>query len=250
MLSGWRWLDHTEPFSSVGDPEEQASFVFEQITDNEFRSPYGFGFQYNPCGEGEPIVVTRDTLESTDFASIPRYMSWFVSRHGRHTPAALVHDRLVTPHMSFAERRRADRLFVEMMDDLEVPPVQSRVMWAAVTLATRAVGTRLSLAGLVAWGVMAVAGLTLLVVGLVTLTPWLVLLALVGPAAGAVLWGRQYAAGLIAGYALPVVALPAGASLAGYWVYWLAEQATKLIRQRRKRNQGKTLPEPIGYHGR
>jgi Protein of unknown function (DUF1353) len=245
----WSWLSATGPFSPLNEPGKPASFVFEQISDKNFRIPEGLGFQYNPPGE-DAIVVTRDTLPSTDFASIPRYMSWLVSRYGRHTPAALVHDELVADGMEFEARKRADHVFLQMLDDLDVPPVQSRVMWTAVTLATRFRGPRAAKVGVVLWAVLAAAGIGALIWGLVTLNPWLIVAALVAPLVAALLWGGQRSAGLIAGYALPVIAVPALASLGGYWIYWAIEKGVKVVRQRKPENQGEPLPEPVGYQGR
>jgi hypothetical protein len=245
----WKWVEATEPFSALGDPDQPALFVVEQISDKDFRIPVDLGFQYNPQ-TGEPITVTCTSLPKTDFASIPRFMSWFVSRHGRHTPAALVHDKLVTDGMPFADRKQADRLFLEMMDDLEVPPVQSRVMWAAVVLATRRKGTAASKIGLTVWAALAAGGICLFVWGVSTLTPWMIAVALLGPAAAALFWGDQRSAGLVAGYALPVVALPALASLLGYWAYWLVEQTVKAIRRTFRHNKEEDLADPIGYQGR
>lgn len=244
----WRWLTHTAPFSALDDVTVPASFVVEQIGDKDFRLPEGLGFQYNPDGR-EPIRVTSESLPQTDFASIPRFMSWLVGRHGRHTAAALVHDQLVVPGMFFEDRKRADLSFREMMDALEVPPVLSRVMWAAVTLATR-LGDRRARVGIYAWAASAIVGLGLLAAGAVNLEPWLVVVALVGPFAAAALWGSQYWAGVVAGLALPVVALPAAASLLGYWAYWFIERGVKAARQRFKANQAKELPAPVGYQGR
>jgi hypothetical protein len=252
----WAWVTNTKPFSALGVPTDQACFVVEQVTDRSFRIPDGSGFQYNSARDDtdatyKVIEITHESLPDTDFASIPRYMSWLISRHGRHTPAALVHDQLVTDDMSFEARKQADRLFLDMMDDLDVPPVQSRVMWAAVTLATRWHGSGRSKAGLVAWAALAAVGIVALGAGLVTTNPLLVVLALVGPALAAVLWGDQYWAGLTAGYALPVVALPALAALGGYWVYWVIEMAVKLGRRARHREpEPPVLPGPIGYQGR
>ena len=62
--------------------------------------------------------------------------------------------------------------------------------------------------------------------------------------------GRPSSAGLIAGYALPVVAVPALASLGGYWIYWAIEKGVKVIRQRKPENRGEPLPEPTSYQGR
>ena len=245
----WRWLDHTEPFSAIGEVRKPAHFVVEQISDKDFRLPAGTGFQYNPDGEA-PITVTPTTLPSTDFASIPRYMSWLVSRYGRHTPAALVHDRLVVDGMPFEDRKHADRRFLTMMDDLDVPPVLSRVMWSAVTLATRLGGPAAVRTGMVAWGAAALAGIGLLTDGIVAGHPGLIVVALVAPAPAALLWGNQFWAGLVGGYALPVVALPALASVLGYWAYWIIEQGVRIGRKGFAHNRGAELPRPIGYQGR
>jgi Protein of unknown function (DUF1353) len=246
----WRWRKDTAPFASPEPPDGPAAFVVEQVGDSEFCIPVGAGFRYVPADGGLVVDVNAETLPSTDFASIPRYMSWFVSRHGRHTPAALVHDRLVTDEMSLEERVRADAVFLAMLDDLAVPPVQSRVMWAAVTAATRMSCSARSRAGIIAWGVAAAVGTGLLAWGVATGTPAAVVGALLLPVPAALLWGRQRAAGLIAGYAVPVVAVPAAASLAGYWCYWLVETAVKLVRRLFAHNRDEPLPDPIPYQGR
>jgi hypothetical protein len=177
-------------------------------------------------------------------------MSWLVSRHGRHTPAALVHDQLVKDGISFEERQRADRCFVEMMDATQVPFVLSRVMGTAVSLATRWRGPLLAKVGIVLWGLLAGVGIAALIVGLITLTPWLIALSFLLPALGGLLWGRQFVAGVVGGYALPVIAAPAVAALLGYWVYWMIEMAVRGIRSLFHHNADKELPTPIGYQGR
>ena len=237
------------PFSALDDCQQPAVFIVEQIDDKEFRIPATFGFQYNPTGEA-PIRVTPESLPCTDFASIPRYMSWLVSRHGRHTPAALVHDQLVVDDVSFEDRTTADRRFLQMMDALEVPPVLSRVMWSAVTIATRVKGTVWSKFGIAAWALAALVGMTALVWGVATVTPWAVAAAVVLPIVAAGCWGKQFWAGVVAGYALPVVAIPAVASLVGYWLYWAIEKMVKVIRQQLRPNRHKVLADPIGYQGR
>jgi hypothetical protein len=247
--STWRWCRETAPFSALGDPSTPAAFVVEQITDKDFAIAKDAGFQYNPV-DGPPIEVTRATLAKTDFASIPRFMSWLVSRHGRHTPAALVHDRLVVDGMPFEERQRADRCFVDMLDSLQVPPVLSRVMWSAVSLATRLKGPVLAKAGIVAWAVTAAAGIAMLATGLAAVTPWMIALSFVLPLVGSLLWGRQFTAGVVAGYALPVVAVPAVSALVGYWLYWVIETAARLVRQQFRHNADRELTTPIGYQGR
>jgi hypothetical protein len=241
-LEVWAWKTHTDPFWDLKVPTEQACFVVEQVSDVTFQIPDGCGFQYTPADGSDPIDVDRSTLPDTDFASIPRYMSWFVSRHGRHTPAALLHDRLVTDDMAFDDRKQADTRFLELMDRCGVPPVKAGVMWTAVTLATRWRGTAVSRAGLAAWGLVAVAGMAVLGLGLATLNPVLIVAALLAPAIASLLWGDQWRAGMIGGYALPIVAVPALASIVGDWVYWVIEMAVKLLRR-----DGR--PGPSGYQG-
>lgn len=246
--AAWEWLDHTGPFSALDDPARPAHFVVEQISDKTFS--VDGGFRYNPPDGSPPVAVTRASLPSTDFASIPRFMSWLVGRYGRHTPAALVHDCEVVPGMSFSARVAADRRFLAMMDEIGVPPVQGRLMWAAVTLATRRGGGLGTKVALVLWGIAAAAGMILLVAGAATGAPLVVVAALAGPTAASVLWGGQWKAGLIGGYALPLIAVPALAALVGYVPYWLVEKAVQLVRQQLPHNQGKELTEPVGYLGR
>jgi hypothetical protein len=247
MTSSWTWLTHTEPFSELDQPDRPAAFVVEQIADRVFRIPLDQGFQYNPPAEA-PIRVTRQTLPTTDFASIPSYMSWFVSRYGRHTPAALVHDQLVTDGMAVEARVRADRRFLEMMDSLDVPPVRSRVMWSAVSLATRWHGSTSARIGIVLWGAAATTGISLLAYGIATQHGLAIVAALALPAVGALLWGSQYPAGVIGGYALPVVVLPAAASMLGYGSYWVIESAVRLARKVLPHNRREDLPRPVAFH--
>lgn len=246
MASTWEWTKRTGPFSAPGVPDSPARFVVEQTGDSCFAI-VAAGFAYN----GEPTVeVTPDSLPTTDFASIPRYLSWLVSRYGPHTPAALVHDQLVSGGMPYRERRAADDLFLTMMRQIEVPPVSARLMWAAVTLATRWHGGGARRASVVLWGLLAAAGLVGLVAGLVTGTAALVVAALLGPAVGALLWTDRYLAGLIAGYSLPVVLVPAATSWVGYAVYWAAERAVRAVRSLLPRNRGTDLRDPLPYQGR
>ena len=245
----WAWREDTAPFSTLDRPDWPAAFVVEQVTDKDFTIPSEAGFQYN-SPTGRTISVTGATLPNTDFTSIPRYISWLVSRHGRHTPAALVHDQLVVRDMSFAKRQDADRCFVEMMDALQVAPVLSRVMWAAACLATRWSGPLRAKLGVVAWGLTAAAGIATLVVGIVTATVWIVVVALLLPLVGALFWGRQFTAGVVGGYALPVIAIPTLAAVVGYSAYWLVETAVRLVRRLRHPKADVELAAPIGFQGR
>jgi hypothetical protein len=81
----------------------------------------------------------------------------------------------------------------------------------------------------------------------VTGTPWMVALALLGPLPSAALWGTTFWAGVIAGYALPLVALPALASLFGYYAYWAIEQAVRGLRKLFPHNRDIRLPPPVKF---
>lgn len=243
-------MTRTGPFSAIGDPARPARFVVEQTGDRSFELPDGAGFQYNQFEGMAPVVVDRDTLPSTDFASIPSFMSWFVSSYGRHTPAALVHDTLVTTHMPATARAAADRTFLQMLDALDVPPVRGRVMWSAVSIATRWYARGLARLGVITWGVCAAAGMALLARGIATANGWAILAALLAPFPAALLWGRVFWAGVIGGLAMPVIVLPAAASWLGYAAYWLIEQAFRLGRALVPRNRLGRLPQPVGYRER
>lgn len=243
---GFTWLEDTGPFvdPAGGHP---AHIVLEQTGDVMF-APVG-SFTYRR--EHDPdISVDSTSLPETDLASIPQVMAWFVSRHGRHTPAALVHDQLVNQRRSPADRARADRVFLAALEDLDVPPVRRRMMWAAVSAATRWETTPWGRIGILVWALAALAGTALLVASIVLGAPPLAFVALVAPAVAGLLWSRrEYAAGVIAGYALWVVVIPGAASFAGYGAYWIAEQVVRLARKSRAANRGVKLPGPVKLRG-
>jgi len=246
-MHGWTWGTNTGPFSALDDGDAPARFVIEQIDDACFRPLDGYGFRYSPPDGSAPIEVTAESLPRTDLASIPRFMSWFVSRYGRHTPAALVHDQLVHQSTGPAERGQADDRFVEMMEQLDVPPVRRTVMWAAVVLATRWTGGWSTRAATIIWGLAAACGLALLTAGVATARPMWCAVALVAPAPAAGLWGSRWRAGLVAGYALPPVVIPALTSALGYGSYWLVEEALRRVRSLAPSNDVDDLISPTPY---
>ncbi len=238
------WMGDTRPFL-----DEQgnlpARFVIEQVDDNGFRLRESFG--YKPV-DGEAVAVTDDALGVTDFASIPSYMTWFVNRTGRHTPAALLHDQLVRADTPTAERVDADRTFLAAMDALGVPPVRGRVMWSATALATRVTARPWGLVGIIVWALCAFAGTWLLVQGVTHQNGEQVAVALLGPLVTCPLWGRQYWAGVVGGYALWVVLVPAGTAIGAYYlIYWPIEQLVRLGRKLIPANRHEELPGPSTY---
>ena len=229
----------TAPFTDATG-REPARFVLEQVGDVTFRLRRPFRWRRR---SGEVVEVTPASVGTTDLASVQPGVAWFVTRHGRHTPAAIVHDQLVSVARTPEQRTAADRAFLEAMVDLDVPPVRAGVMWATVALATRWEGGPLRRAAIVAWGAASLAGLVTLVDGAVRRRPRQVLVALVAPLPAAALWGRQWRAGIIAGYAVWFVVVPTVGSFAGYGAYWSTEA---LVRGARRLLARRGAPEPPG----
>ena len=197
--------------SSTGT-DEPATIELTQLDVKKFALRSSLTLRRAVRRRGAPREVGPDSLPTTDLTSVPGPLRWFVSPYGLHTPAALLHDRLVGDEApeGFA-RTDADRLFRHMLDCLGVPFLRRWLMWAAV-----AYGTRWSAKGLRRVGDRAVDGASPLV-GMVVLgaRPWrrvsLPLLAVAAalPFPAALLWGRQYGGGLIAA-GQRAVAGPAG----------------------------------------
>lgn len=217
------------PFHRI-DSQEPARIVLRQTGPSSFELVEGFDYD-GPAGR---FRVTPADLPETDLASIPQFMSWFVSRYGNHSLAALLHDHLVHNGTTLdppVTRTQADEVFLQALTDLDVPYIRSRVMWAAVTLATRwrsSLGPRLAI-GL--WVVLATTGIVTLVAGLLTASPLLVAVAVLAPIPASLLWSvPQSAAGLVGGYMLWLVAVPAALNLAVYSLYSLAEKVVRRLR--------------------
>jgi hypothetical protein len=208
--------------------------VLHQVDDHEFAlveplvlTPPA-GMPGRPAG---PLVIQPDWLTS-DLASIPRMLGWFARRDGRHTPAALVHDFLITgegeeppeglPADWVLEPEQADLLFRETLLASGVPPVRSWLMWAGVTARTRWTTRLRRRLTLCLWALTAAVGTVALVAGLAQGAWGVVALALVAPIPASALWGRQFRAGLIAGYAV-------WWALAGSAPAWLAFTAYRAV---------------------
>jgi len=89
----------------------------------------------------EPLVYRgrQDTFVvpagfCTDFASVPRVFVWLFPRFGRYTPAAVLHDWLVSTGIStgVVSARDADGLFRRVLREEDVPPVRRWLMWCGV----------------------------------------------------------------------------------------------------------------------
>src|SRR5918912_2844829 len=72
-------------------------------------------FNYHDPVRDETIDV--DAGLRTDLASVPWFLWWLIASYGRHTAAAVVHDKLVTPRMTPAHRVRADAVFFHALEE-------------------------------------------------------------------------------------------------------------------------------------
>jgi hypothetical protein len=250
MQGNWNWDNNTTPFSTIGG-KQPACFALQEVGDNDFKLLRSFG--YTSRNGKAMIPITPHLLPGTDLASIPSFLGWFARRHGRHTPAALLHDELVTrnpeplPETARMTRAKADLLFREALVDSDVPLVKSWVLWTGVTLPTRwrsSAGAKIALA---IWFAAALAGTGLLVYGLWTTSPILVTIALLAPAVFAVMWGRAWPAGLVAGYAFWVVVFGSLPGWLAYQVYRGVEYVALALRRLRPQNKGVPLPPPEPY---
>jgi len=70
----------------------------------------------------------------TDFASVPRVVTWLVPRFGAYTLAAILHDWLCTEGIrsGAVTSRQADGIFRRVMRESGVPVLRRWLMWAGV----------------------------------------------------------------------------------------------------------------------
>lgn len=136
--------------------------VLAQLDRKTFQVCVPFQYRRN---EGDPwITVPKSRKDTTDLASVPGFLLWFVPRYGVHTLAALVHDQLVSGEdQPLKERRDADDTFRDALGELNVPFIRRWFMWAAVSLATMVSVKGLDRYRVAAWG---------LLVGAASLTFW------------------------------------------------------------------------------
>lgn len=242
----------------IVEGNESAHIELVQIDENEFmlrsRLTYtgltGLEGRLIPEQLGEIRSVDELTLVRTDLASVPLVMRWLVGPYGAHTPAALVHDRLIRAGRSgdaLVTDAQADRYFRYMLAAVGVPLLMRWIMWSGVALRTRWVAGGTTRLMLVIWLIASVAGLSSFVVaitalGLDTGGSWavdpttLLVGAAVAPFVFSVLWERQYGAGIVAAAVVPWMLPPAVLATAGYAIYRVIEAvlsvAGRLVRFR------------------
>lgn len=72
---------------------------------------------YHSCEYHQTIIVPAGF--ETDLASIPRMARLLAPKNDSHRAPAVVHDWLCRTATSHAERKRADRIFLEAMQDVD-----------------------------------------------------------------------------------------------------------------------------------
>lgn len=88
-----------------------------------------FSYTY---GSGPDETIEVPVGFTTDFASVPRFLWWFLPPDGEYTQAAVLHDYLYRTHL--LTREKADFVFLEFMSLLEVPKWKAEVMYRAVRM--------------------------------------------------------------------------------------------------------------------
>jgi hypothetical protein len=164
----------------------------------------------------------------TDLASVPGPMRWFLGTYGMHTPAVLIHDRLI-PTPDYLQGKMtdqyADRYLRFMAKDIGVRWLKRWVMWSGVALRTRWAGGGIRRWSVVLWIFAAVVGMWAFADGVVDRDVGQMLLAILGMFVAAGLWDRQYGAGVIGGIAAPWLLPPAILAVIGLGIYAVLEWA-------------------------
>ncbi|MBX6389079.1 MAG: DUF1353 domain-containing protein [Frankia sp.] len=101
--------------------------VVQQIDAKRWELAEPIGYQ----GRWEYFEVPSEF--GTDFASVPRVLTWLLPRYGVYTRAAILHDYLwVLADQGAIPRVDADGLFRRALRELGVSVVRRWLMWAAV----------------------------------------------------------------------------------------------------------------------
>jgi len=222
-------------FVDPDDPTQPATIQLEQVARRTFilRSSLRYTGATGVPNLPEAARVLRPSdlgdPALTDLASVPAALRWFVSPFDVHTPATLLHDRLIgsTNTLGVADPE-ADRFFRFMLRALGVRFIRRWMMWTAVAFGTRWRSKRLRPL-LVIWMLAAAAGMSTFVYGLLQLNWTLVLAAAVAPLPSSLLWGRQYGAGLTAAATAVWVLPPTVLATAGFAIYWLMEKGVSAV---------------------
>lgn len=178
----------------------------------------------SPPPEEDPRLLRAGG--TTDLTSVPAAMRWFVGRYGIHTPAALLHDRLIgETRIDGVSDVEADLFFRNMLKALGVRFLRRWLMWSVVAFGTRWRTDGRTRALLAIWVAISVAGQVGFILGVLSQNWWLIGAAFFGPVPAAPLWGRQRLAAVWAAYCAPWLIPPTLLGAVGFGVYWVLEVA-------------------------
>ena len=86
-----------------------------------------------PTDDGKISRFTVKAGATTDFASIPKAFQSIISKVGKHTKAAIVHDAIYRdPDHFFMTRAQADWVFYQLMLNQGVNKIKAKTMYEAV----------------------------------------------------------------------------------------------------------------------
>ena len=187
---------------------------------------------FDDVAEREAAVQRAASYEprdgTTDLASIPQFMRWLVNTYGRHTLAAIIHDKLITTTPNGGALRSdvvSDRFFREMLGAAGMPFFLRWVVWTAVALRSRWSAGAAKRLKVLLWGLTSIVG----IVGTIALLANDQAVAAFGFGAGlllvaAALWGRQWGAAVVAAIALPWIAPAVVVVLIATVFFWLLDR--------------------------
>jgi hypothetical protein len=238
-------------FDVLGDP--RGRIVLKQLDGTTFELASTIVYTGERTGlEGKLDDVTIDALRwvsperlpTTDLASVPPALRWFVGTYGIHTPAALIHDWMIEkgpPVVGGLTPQYADRYLRFMLRDLGVRWIRRWLMWTAVALRSRwETGTRRRVM-VSAWIVAALVGVGAFVVGAIAGNLTMVVAAAAAPLVVSLLWGRQYPAGIWASGTALFILPPAVIGALAFGIYLALEWLVGAV------SGGRSGTQPYGY---
>ena len=106
---------------------EMSKLLVKDLMNGKFELISDYIYQI----ENYVIKVPRGFI--TDYASIPRIFRAIVLPYGKHSGASVVHDYLYSKDCDLdIERKKADKIFLEILKEEGVNPILARLMYITV----------------------------------------------------------------------------------------------------------------------
>ena len=108
---------------------EMSKLLVKDLMNGKFELVGDYVYQI----ENYVIKVPKSFV--TDYASIPRIFRAIVLPYGKHSGASVVHDYLYSKNCELnIERKKADKIFFEILKEEGVNPILARLMYIAVRI--------------------------------------------------------------------------------------------------------------------